>query len=156
MKLYLYRRLLRPDYTVGKLYVDGIYFCDTLEDKDRKLYACDKNLTKEDKIMYHTAIPYGRYRVTLNITSTKFSRKRQYKSIGGKLPRLLNVPLFDGILIHIGNSAKDSAGCILVGKCQTPGYLLNSTDTFFKLYEILLSAAKQNENISITVSPNPL
>ena len=156
MNLYLHRHLLRPDYSVGRLYLDGVYFCDTLEDKDRNLYANDKNLTKERKIMYRTAIPYGKYKVTLDTVSPKYSRKKQYKPIGGKLPRLLNVPLFDGILIHIGNTAKDTAGCILVGRCITPGCLTNSTDTFFRLYEILQSAADQNEKISITVSPEPL
>lgn len=156
MKLYLHRTLLRPDYTVGKLYVDGAFFCDTLEDKDRNLYSGDKNLTKERKVMYRTAIPYGRYRIDMHTVSPKFSRKKQYKSIGGRLPRLLDVPLFEGVLIHIGNSAKDTAGCILVGKCLDPGYLVNSTETFFRLYEILQNAARQNERITVTVSPNPM
>ena len=83
MKLKLERLYLKPDYTIGKLYIDGKYFCDTLEDQVR-------DLAKERKIPGRTAIPAGVYEVIVNI-SPRFRRK---------LPRLLDVPGFDGILIH--------------------------------------------------------
>ena len=86
MKLKLERLYLKPDYTIGKLYIDGKYFCDTLEDQVR-------DLAKERKIPGRTAIPAGVYEVIVNI-SPRFRRK---------LPRLLDVPGFDGILIHRGN-----------------------------------------------------
>ena len=99
MKLKLERLYLKPDYTIGKLYIDGKYFCDTLEDQVR-------DLAKERKIPGRTAIPAGVYEVIVNI-SPRFRRK---------LPRLLDVPGFDGILIHRGNTAEDTSGCILVGE----------------------------------------
>jgi hypothetical protein len=119
-KLKLIRTAKRPSYTIGKLYIDGEYFCDTLEDKYR-------NLDKQTKIAGETAIPYGTYEVIVN-RSPKFGRD---------LPRLLNVPKFEGILIHRGNSVKDTAGCILVGENKIVGGLINSTKYEIGLTEIL-------------------
>jgi hypothetical protein len=119
-KLKLIRTAKRPLYTIGKLYIDGEYFCDTLEDKVR-------DLDVEVKISGETAIPAGKYEVVVN-KSPKFGRE---------LPRLLNVPKFDGILIHRGNSAKDTAGCILVGENKTVGGLINSTKYELELTAIL-------------------
>lgn len=79
----------------------------------------------------------GRYRVTLGVKSSKYSKKKQYDFTGGYLPRLVNVPAFDGILIHIGNTAADSEGCILVGRNTKVGMVLESTKTFKALYEVL-------------------
>lgn len=116
-ELLLQRRFLRETYTIGKLSVDDNVFCDTLEDKVRD-YNHDGDLTDagEQKISEETAIPYGRYRVVVNY-SPKFRRK---------LPRLRDVPSFDGILIHGGVSAKNTSGCILVGENKLKGKLLNS------------------------------
>ncbi|WP_304649065.1 DUF5675 family protein, partial [uncultured Duncaniella sp.] len=67
-------------------------------------------------------------------------------------PRLLNVPQFDGILIHRGNTAKDSSGCILVGENKVVGKVINSTGYEQKLTDMLLSAQQKGEPISIEVS----
>lgn len=115
MYLELHRKYKGPKYSIGKLYIDGEYFCDTLEDVDRGLDSNDpSSLNESTKIKHQTAIPYGTYIVTINQVSPKYSTYKQYKNIGGKLPRLQNVPLFEGILIHIGNTIDDTSGCILV------------------------------------------
>ena len=87
-----------------------------------------------------TCIPSGRYQVTLGVKSPRFSKVAQYKACDGYLPRLLNVPAFDGVLIHIGNTARDTDGCILVGRNTIKGQVTNSTDTFWRLYERLQAA----------------
>jgi len=120
----------RDNYTIGRLYIDGEYFCDTLEDKVR-------DLTKEAKVYGKTAIPEGTYEVTLRVQSPRFSQKRQYDFCKGYLPRLLNVPQFEGVLIHVGNTASDTDGCILVGKNKVRGMVTESTDTFRRLYDRL-------------------
>ena len=141
MKLTLKRIAKKSSYTIGKLYIDGVYQCDTLEDTDRGLTQ-DMPLSeiKENKIKGVTAIPSGTYDITLNVVSPKYSKRSQYKSIGGKLPRLLNVPGYEGVLIHIGNTAQDSEGCILVGQNSVVGKVLNSTATFNTLYKKLKAA----------------
>lgn len=141
MDLLLKRIARRSTYTIGKLYIDGVYFCDTIEDCDRgldqSLPAC---VNKKRKIQGKTAIPVGRYQVVLNMQSPRFSKKKQYDFCKGYLPRLLNVPAFEGVLIHIGNTAEDSEGCILVGKNKVVGKVLESTATFHALYEKLKAA----------------
>lgn len=130
MKLQIKRIAKKSDYTIGKLYIDGEYFCDTLEDRVR-------NLPKEKKIAGETAIPSGKYPVIVN-KSPRFGRL---------LPRLLNVPHFEGILIHRGNTAKDTSGCILVGENKRTGMVLNSTYYEERLVEIL----KDQSNITLEV-----
>ena len=103
------------DYTIGQLFVNGEYFCDTLEDEIRQV-----------KVMHETAIPVGTYKVTLE-------RSPRFKRI---LPLLHNVPGFTGILIHSGNTDKHTSGCILVGK-STGSTLINSLATLEKLMAIL-------------------
>lgn len=93
----------------------------------------------------------GLYDITLKVQSSKYKDKAQYKFCDGYLPRLLDVPHFDGILIHIGNTAKDSAGCILVGENKEVGKVLNSTATFRKVYEILKAASDRGEPIKIEI-----
>lgn len=136
MKLKLNRIYKGGSYTIGRLYVDDVYFCDTLEDTVR-------NLPEEEKIYSQTAIPAGTYRITLNIVSPKYSQRKSYDWCGGRLPRLLNVPYFDGVLIHSGNTAKDSAGCILVGENKEKGKVLNSMATLKRLYKKLKEAEDQ-------------
>lgn len=144
MKLKLHRTFKGETYTIGKLYVDGEYFCDTIEDKDRGLFQnMPLEQIKEKKIKYQTAIPTGTYKVTLSVQSPKFSQKEQYNFCNGYLPRLIDVPGFEGILIHIGNTAEHSGGCILVGENKVKGQVINSTATFNKLYEVLKSATDE-------------
>lgn len=152
MDLRLDRIAKKATYTIGKLYINGEYFCDTLEDRDRGLNsAMTSSHINALKIAGKTAIPTGTYEITLNVVSPKYSQKTWYKENcnGGRVPRLLNVPGFDGILIHVGNDHTDTSGCILVGKNTQVGKVLNSRDTFLKLYKELLSA--KNETIKITI-----
>ena len=152
MELKLKRFAFKNTYTVGKLYVDGAYFCDTIEDKDRGL---DSSMTVEQikakKIASVTAIPTGRYAITLNVVSPKFKNRAQYAFCSAKLPRLIDVKGYDGVLIHIGNTAEESAGCILVGQNKVVGRVINSTETFKKLYGVLDAANKKGEKIYLTV-----
>lgn len=143
MKLTLKRIALKPTYTIGRLSVNGERLCDTIEDRVRG--------RGEMKVPGETAIPYGRYKVTLKVRSPKFSSYRQYQFCGGYLPRLLNVPGFEGVLIHIGNTADDSSGCILVGENKAVGRVINSTDTFRRLYELLKEADNRGEDIEIEI-----
>ena len=145
MHLLLERIFLGETYTVGRLFIDGKYFCDTIEDKVR-------DLDNEGKVYGKTAIPYGTYRIAMDVVSPRFASHKQYRHIGGKLPRLLDVPHFDGILIHIGTTAEDSSGCILVGQNLAKGKVLNSTITFNNLYATLLRAKAKGEEIKITIT----
>lgn len=138
MKLELKRIFRGPKYTIGKLYVDNQYVCDTLEDTDRGLKQTDSLSSIQKKKVYgQTAIPTGTYGITLNVISPKFKDRSWAKFCNGKLPRLLNVPGYDGVLIHVGNKPEDTLGCILVGYNKIKGQLINSTEAFKKLYSVL-------------------
>lgn len=141
MKLRLERLWPKKDYTVGRLYVDDRLFCNTLEDR-----IVDKNKNgvfdgDEKKIYGESAIPYGTYKIIYN-WSPKFGRN---------LPRLLNVPHFEGILIHPGNTAADSAGCILVGKNTEVGRLTNSRYISDELNKLIDEAQRKGEPITIEI-----
>lgn len=141
MELYLKRIAKRETYTIGRLSIDGVRFCDTLEDTDRGLRQdLPVSVLRAKKKKGVTAIPTGRYRVTLEMQSPKYKDRQQYAFCNGYIPRLLNVPAYEGVLIHIGNTHRDTEGCILVGENKVVGKVVNSTDTFRKLYEILKSA----------------
>lgn len=113
-KIKLKRTDYKETYTVGKLYINNNYFCDTLEDRCR-------DLSKEKKIYSQTAIPKGVYKLVISY-SPRFKRL---------LPLLLDVPFFEGIRIHAGNSSKDTSGCILVGtvKDVEKDWISNSKST---------------------------
>lgn len=148
MKLLLKRIALRDTYTIGKLYIDNHYFCDTCEDRVRDLNKDgDLNDVGEGKVAGQTAIPYGTYKVTMDVQSPKFSQRASYAWCKGYLPRLLNVPHFDGIMIHSGNDATHTAGCILVGENKVKGKVLNSMNTLKRLVDILKGA----DDITITI-----
>ena len=118
MEITLKRIAKKPTYTIGKLYIDGTYFCDTIEDTDRGLkQTTPLSEINKIKVMHKTAIPTGKYKVTLNVISPRFSKKDFYRrnAAGGRVPRLLDIPGFEGVLIHVGNTAEDSSGCIIVG-----------------------------------------
>lgn len=141
MEVLLKRIARRDTYTIGHIYVDGKYICDSVEDRDRGLsqtLPVSVNVAKKRKGM--TAIPTGRYRVTLDVQSPRFSKFKAYDWCKGYLPRLINVPAFDGVLIHSGNSASNTEGCLLVGENKVVGKVLNSMVTLKKLYEILKTA----------------
>lgn len=150
INLKLKRIAKRPTYTIGRLYVNNEYFCDTLEDTDRGLAQnLPISVNRAKKMKGSTAIPTGKYRVTLDVQSPKFSKVAFYKFCDGYLPRLINVPAYDGVLIHVGNSQFDTDGCILVGENKAVGKVLNSRETFLRLYSILQET--KNGNIYITI-----
>jgi len=143
LNLLLKRVALKPTYTIGKLHVDGVYFSDTLEDPVRD-HNKDGDLDDhgEGKVYGETAVPYGRYKVILNL-SPRFKRI---------LPRLMNVKHFDGILIHPGNTAKDTHGCILVGVNNQVGRVNESKATFDRLFKVLSDADADGKEIFIEIT----
>ncbi len=149
MEILVKRIAKKPTYTIGKMYIDGAYFCDTLEDTDRGLSSTmSLDAIKKVKVPHLTAIPTGTYRVTLNVVSPKFGSKSYYKELcGGKVPRLLDVPGFDGILFHAGNKSEDTEGCILLGENKVVGQVINSTKTFSKFYNKLKGAKTLNVTV---------
>ena len=152
MELKLKRIALKKEYTIGRLYIDGKYFCDTLEDTVRDLNKNGKFDNGEKKIAELTAIPYGKYEVTLKVRSPRYSKIQKYMDFcGGYMPRLLKVLDFEGILIHPGTTAKDSAGCILIGKNTIVGKLTDSWNTWKKLYLLMKSVSAKGEKIFITI-----
>lgn len=153
MNLTLKRIARKSGYTIGHLYVNGKYFSDTLEDVDRGLdSSMSLDVLKRKKLAHITAIPTGKYPVTMDVISPRLSRSKFYKQFGGgRVPRLLNVPAYEGILIHCGNTAKDTDGCILVGKNSKVGMVLDSRITYSNLYPLLEAAAKRKEKIFITI-----
>ena len=127
MKLKLQRIFKAETYTIGKLFIDGVYFCDTLEDKVRDV-----------KIKGITAIPAGKYKV-------KITMSNRFKKL---MPLLIDVPNFEGVRIHSGNTSEDTEGCILVGKNSETGKVTNSRNTFEKL---MLELNKDKDNLSIEI-----
>lgn len=147
------KRIFKGDkYTIGKLYVNGIYECDTLEDTDRGLTQDMPLSNIQSKKLYgETAIPTGTYKIDMNTVSPKFKDRSWAKFCGGKLPRLIDVPGYSGVLIHVGNKPADTLGCILVGDNKIKGQVINSTSTFQELYSLMLKAKVAGEEITITI-----
>lgn len=142
MKLTIKRTITRNNYTLGKLYIDGVYFCDTLEDRDRGL---TQNMSVEQiksiKVPGETAIPKGTYKVTLDVVSPKFSKYPFYmQTCEGKLPRLIDVKGYEGVLIHVADGPKRDSlvqGCIGIGNLSAEEYLMNGKKVFIELYNKL-------------------
>ena len=153
MKLTIDRKWKKATYCIGVLYVDGIRYCETLEDKDRELRQTDPpTYISARKVAGETAIPTGTYGVAMNVTSPKYAASSWYwKFCQGKMPRLLAVPGFDGILIHPGTDALDTKGCVLVGRNTKVGKLTESRACFQELYKVMKEAADRGEEITITI-----
>lgn len=153
MKLLLKRSYKGEKYTIGKLFIDGSYCCDVLEDRDRNL-SSSMSLEEINKIKIprETAIPTGTYKITLDVVSPRFSKYPFYMEVcDGKLPRLLNVPGYEGILIHVGDGFRGpdlTEGCLLVGKNEIVGGLLHGKEVFKDLYNKLL---EDKDNLEITI-----
>ena len=129
------KRLYKKDtYTIGVLMVDGEKFSDTLEDKVR-------DLNSEKKVYGETAIPAGKYKVVMSMSS-KFKRV---------MPYLENVPQFTGIMIHPGNTPKDTLGCILVGENKKKGQLSNSRKYSDELNKRINEAIERKEQVWIEI-----
>lgn len=127
MLLLLSRVAFKPDYTIGKLFINGTYFCDTLELPSFGKPGVNRNAKH--------CIQIGSYRVILSV-SPKFGRV---------LPRLLNVPNFDGILLHEGNSVSDTSGCILLGFNTSIGRLTSSKRTVNYLTSLFEASVSRKE-----------
>ena len=131
--LNLKRTYPKDNYTIGELYIEGEYFCDTLEDTVRE---------PDEKIAGQTAIPYGKYEVIVN-RSPRFKRD---------LPLLLEVPNFEGIRIHRGNTDKDTSGCILVGENKVVGKVINSTEKEEYITKLLKEAISLDYKVFIEIT----
>lgn len=143
MEITVKRIAIRSGYTIGRLSVNNQYFCDTLEDRDRGLTSAMSRLDiARIKVKGQTAIPTGRYRIIFTY-SPKFRRK---------MPLLLDVPGFDAIRFHYGNTAADSEGCLLVGENKRKGMVLNSRKTFERLNDIMAKADARGEALWVTIS----
>lgn len=153
MELRLERRYKKDTYTIGNLYVNGTWFCNTCEDKDRGLSSSmPVDQINRIKVYGETAIPAGRYIVRMDIISPKYNGVKWYKdNFGGRMPRLESVKGFSGILIHPGNTALDSYGCILPGINKQKGKVLDSRATFLKLWKLMEAARKRKETIYLTI-----
>lgn len=110
MQINVRRTFKGPEYTIGKLYIDGHYLCDTLEDTVRPAGT---------KIAGKTAIPAGTYRVRKTMSP-------RFKKV---LPEIMNVPGFSGVRIHSGSRPEDTAGCLLLGLNKAKGMVLDSQTT---------------------------
>lgn len=112
------------DYTIGRLSIDGVYFCDTLELHDGTFFGKEFRLGD-------TAVPVGVYTLSMTIVSPRFGRR---------LPRITDFSGSPNILIHQGNSPKDTEGCILVGRNTVRGML---TDSRLNLDRLLTTLAQE-------------
>ena len=156
MELKLIRKYRCSNYCIDKLYINNEYFSDALEDPDRGLTdAMSLEEIQKIKIKGNTCIPYGNYNVTLDVYSPKFGSKSYYKEVcNGKVPRLLNVKGFDGILIHVGdgpNGHRLTEGCVLIGRNTIKGGLTEGKKYFQLLYKQMLAAKNKGEKIKITI-----
>lgn len=155
MKIELVRIYNCPTYCIGKLYINGEWQCDVVEDTDRGL---DDSMSETDivkkKVYSKTAIPTGTYHVTMNVQSPKFSQYDFYKKLcKGYLPRILGTKGFDGCLIHCGSSAASTAGCLIVGLNTIKGKVTSSQATFKKLMKQFFMPAKVlGEEITLTIT----
>lgn len=139
MELKVFRKIFTDESTIGELFVNGSFFCYTLEDKDRGLIKTQP-LTEiaQKKLFGKTAIPLGKY----DLAMTYSNRFKTY------MPQVLNVPGFEGIRIHIGNKAVDTEGCLLVGMSKGVNVIQDSKNAFNSLIKLIKSIEKK-EKITI-------
>lgn len=138
MEFFMDRKYRKPGHTISNLYIDGWWFCNV-----PLMTSMSRDVIMQIKILGNTAIPAGRYRVELKIRSRKLSSNPAYAWCKGFLPRLMNVPGFAGVLIHAGNKASDSRGCLLVGFNTSPAQLTSSMSTLKCLYKTMVRAKEE-------------
>lgn len=142
-------------YCISHIWIDGQYFCDAIEDVDRGL---DQSMTLQEiklkKVYAQTAIPTGTYVLTMDVQSPKYAQRPFYRKFcKGYMPRLLNVPGYDGILIHPGTNHRSTAGCIIVGYNKHKGTVERSAHVWIQLMEkYLMPAGKRKEDINYTIT----
>ncbi len=137
MEMILQRIVRKKNYTIGRLMIDGKHFCDTLEPTWRDIGWQRPGR----KVKGRTAIPEGRYPVVIT-WSARF---------GQWLPLLVGVPMFEGIRIHAGNTARDTEGCILVGRNLKPGMVLDSRIWLKRVKQRIVEAKDLGEGVWIEV-----
>ncbi len=141
MRLRLKRIAKKKGYTIGRLYINGKRFCDVLEDEDRGLSdVMTEDEIRSIKVKGETAIPVGIYKVILNYSP-------KFKCV---MPLITNVKGYSGVRIHSGNSAKDTEGCLLVGKNTIVGRLTDSRNTYEALFKRLQQKGSNDITIDIT------
>ena len=144
MQILIQRHALKEGYTIGRMEINGKYFCDTLEDTDRGLReSMTENEIAELKVKGATAIPTGTYRIDMQTRSPRFDRV---------LPRLINVKGYEGVLIHSGNTAADTEGCILVGLNRVRGKVIGSRLKLGRLLVLLREAQAEGEEIELVIT----
>lgn len=142
MKLELYRKYRKNGYTIGLLYADGKFVCNTLEDTDRGLTsAMSERQIASIKVKGKTAIPTGVYSIIVTY-SPRFKKQ---------MPLLYNVKGFEGVRIHSGNTANDTEGCILCGKNTEVGKVTSSRIWTEKVYELINNAIRKRESVTIEI-----
>lgn len=150
MEIKVDRKWKKEKYTIGRLYINGEFICNTIEDTDRGLtQSMSEEEIKSKKIYGKTAIPSGRYKILMNVVSPKFSQKEFYMNVcKGKVPRLEGTKGFSGVLIHSAATADNVEGCIGVGFNTEIGRLTSIKEAFEKVYSKLSSS---KEDIWITI-----
>lgn len=150
MEIKVDRKWKKEKYTIGRLYINGEFICNTIEDTDRGLtQSMSEEEIKSKKIYGQTAIPTGRYKILMNVVSPKFSQKEFYMNVcKGKVPRLEGIKGFSGVLIHSAATADNVEGCIGVGFNTEIGRLTSIKEAFEKVYSKLSSS---KEDIWITI-----
>lgn len=140
-------------YCIGHLYADGQYLCDTLEPFDRKLdLFVDASGMAKNKVIGQTAIPLGRYQIDFNTWSYRFGNREFYRhSCCGMPPRLMDVPCFDGVIVHVGNYPHETDGCILVGRNTQKGAVLESKETFKRVYRVMKEEVFEGRDVFINI-----
>lgn len=141
MELKVERFQHNENETFGKFYIEGVYQCFTLEDP-----------YKEKKVWGETRIPEGRYKVELRKAGgfhEKYTEKFGKDFHRGML-HVTNVPNYTYILIHIGNTNKDTNGCLLVGTGKTKNSITNSTLAYKKIYPPIAKALEEGKEVWIT------
>jgi hypothetical protein len=135
VELLLQRQESADGCTLGTLLVDGRFQCFTLEDQTRP---------SGEKIPHQTAIPFGRYQITIT-QSVRFGRP---------LPLVNDVPGFTGVRLHSGNTAEDTDGCILLGQSRVSTTKIGNSRVAVELLQPLMqSAIDRGEDIWLTIEP---
>ena len=152
INLVVERKWKKDAYTIGRFYVNGAFFGNSMEDKDR---GFDKSMPLKSiqlgKVYGKTAIPTGSYIVKLT-QSAKFASRSWGKKYNGLVPEILDVPGFSGIRIHPLNNAEDSLGCIGVGKNDKVGWISKATQYYYDLMDnYLMPAHRKSDIITITI-----
>lgn len=152
MEILIDRKWKKDTYTVGNVYVNGTFFSNSLEDKDRGLsYTMSLEQIAQRKVYGETAIPTGTYEIKMTYSS-KFATRAWGRKYQGKVPELLNVKGFSGVRVHPGNFARDTLGCILIGKNSIKGMVTQSASYYYKLLDsYIIPAVDRGEKITLTI-----